>query len=67
MTNQQPPRDRASRLPLLFGLFVIVLGAWAAWLTHSWILLAVAVAVAFFPARTYGSDVRSWARRQRGG
>ncbi|MBO0896836.1 hypothetical protein [Arthrobacter sunyaminii] len=65
----QPPNPKpVSLVPLFFALGVILLGLWAAWVTGSWVLLAVAVAVAVLPARTYGGDVRTWARRRaRGG
>ena len=67
MTSTPPPDsgpDHASKLPLWFALGVIIFGLWAAWLTSSWVVLAVAVFVAVFPARTYASDARAWARRQ---
>ncbi|MDM7991045.1 hypothetical protein [Arthrobacter sp. zg-Y877] len=69
MTSQEhaPRPDRRPLLRLLFVVGVILLGAWAAWLTHSWIVLVVAVFVAVFPARTHGGDMRSWARRAGGG
>ncbi|MDK1326152.1 hypothetical protein [Arthrobacter sp. zg-Y1143] len=60
----RPGPNRPPLLPLLFACGVILLGLWAAWLTSSWVVLAVAVAVALFPARTHASDVRAWARRQ---
>ena len=62
----QDPQPR-SKLPVLFGLGIILLGVWAAWLTSSWVVLAVAVAVAMLPARTHGGDIRAWARRRQGG
>ena len=65
MTSTPPPGPgRASKLPLWFALGVIIFGIWAAWLASSWVILAVAVFVAVFPARTYASDARAWARRQ---
>ncbi|MCC9205630.1 hypothetical protein [Arthrobacter sp. zg-Y769] len=65
--EQDPRPDRRPLLPLLFSAGVVLLGLWAAWLTSSWILLAVAVFVAVFPARTHAGDLRAWARRRTGG
>ena len=66
--DQAPPPDRRPLLPLLFGAGIVLLGLWAAWLTSSWIVLAVAVLVAVIPARTHAGDLRKWARgRARGG
>ena len=66
MTNQDqtPHPDRRPLLHVLFGAGVILLGLWAAWLTSSWIVLAVAVLVAVIPARTHAGDLRTWARRR---
>ncbi|MCC9174126.1 hypothetical protein [Arthrobacter sp. zg-Y179] len=66
MTSQeQAPRpDRRPLLPLLFGAGIVLLGLWAAWLTSSWIVLAVAVLVAVVPARTHAGDLRAWAQRK---
>ncbi|UWX97214.1 hypothetical protein N2K95_00415 [Arthrobacter zhaoxinii] len=66
MTSQEhvPRPDRRPLLPLLFSAGVLLLGLWAAWLTHSWIVLGAAVFVALFPARTHAGDVRAWARRR---
>ncbi|WP_146359572.1 hypothetical protein [Arthrobacter yangruifuii] len=64
-STEHPPRpNRRPLLPLLFACGVILLGLWAAWLTSSWVVLLVAVAVALFPSRTHASDVRAWARRR---
>ncbi|MCQ1946396.1 MULTISPECIES: hypothetical protein [unclassified Arthrobacter] len=62
--DQAPSPDRRPLLRLLFGAGVVLLGAWAAWLTSSWIVLAAAVLVAVVPARTHAGDLRAWARRK---